>query len=198
MKDSRFRYEVSIDECFGIFHWDDGDSTLDAGYNTRKEKINKSGTQDHKHMTLLQRCHVVFTNAGHQSELLSAGYHGWSCSSACPQLFGPLWSCREASQRAEGPRSGWPGSGDDCPLLTSPLLSGNQKATKPVYLTLIQYVYRLNLDKTDIKRMKVWTNHRSTCSKTENNCLQLFALFLFADFSVLEFLSPRSEREEHE
>lgn len=38
MKDSRFRYEVSIDKCFGIFHWDDADSTLDAVYNTRKEK----------------------------------------------------------------------------------------------------------------------------------------------------------------
>lgn len=38
MEDSRVRYQVSIDKCFGIFHWDDADSTLDAGYNTKKGK----------------------------------------------------------------------------------------------------------------------------------------------------------------
>lgn len=143
-------------------------------------------------MTLLQRCHLVFTNAGQQWELLSAGYHGWSCSSACPQLFGPLWSCREASQTAEGPRSGWPGSGDDCPLLTSPLLSGNQKATKSVYLTVIQYVYwnvyHLNLDKTRIKSMKVWqiiAVHAQklkiiTCSSLVSSCLRTSACSSFS------------------
>lgn len=37
MKDSRFRYEVPINKCFGIFHWDDADSILDVGYKTKKE-----------------------------------------------------------------------------------------------------------------------------------------------------------------
>lgn len=42
MKDSRFGYEVSINKCFGIFHRDNADSALDAGYNTKegKKEIN--------------------------------------------------------------------------------------------------------------------------------------------------------------
>lgn len=38
MKDGRFRYEDPINKCFGVFHWDDADSTLDVGYNTKDTK----------------------------------------------------------------------------------------------------------------------------------------------------------------
>lgn len=48
MKDSRFRYEDSINKCFGVFHRDEGDSTLDVGYNTKKNKKNESCIQEHK------------------------------------------------------------------------------------------------------------------------------------------------------
>lgn len=37
MKDSRFGYEDSINKCFGVFHWDNADSTLDVGYNAKKD-----------------------------------------------------------------------------------------------------------------------------------------------------------------
>lgn len=171
MKDSRFRYEDSINKCFGVFRWDDADSTLDVGYNTENHTKNKSCIEDNKNtLYFIEEFLFIFfffTNAGPQWALLSAGYHGWSRSWACPRWFGPPWSCTEASRTAEDPRSDWPGLEDDCPLWKSPLLSEEQKEAISYIACAVIKMVTGKTDKSQIKIRKVWQITQIICSNAK-------------------------------